>query len=267
MLIQKNTLFPSRNTHFHLNDEKHCFPYLHHHDFYEIFVVLSGEVRHTIHDTAELLPAGNAVLVYPQDCHKIETEKGLLLNLAYSHELLCQTAAFLDLEPGGLPRRHLFSQEELAWLLGESKRILSSQEQATQELLLKALLAVFLSRFAAEPVLQESSRPEWFSILLARLTRPEIFTKDTREICALAGYTPAYVSRCFRNYLNTTLTEYTQKLRIRYACGLLASTDLPVADICYTCGFQNLSHFYHCFQKICGIPPKKYRDRHKYVLF
>lgn len=267
MLLKKSNLLPIEDPHFHLNNNYHFFPYLHNHDFYEIFVVLSGKISHSIHDKTETLTAGNAALIYPQDEHLVMPEgECLLLNLACSGELMNKTADFMKLELPDIPRRHLFLPEETAYLLGESKRVASTQDSKVRELLLQSLLVTCLSRFIEEPVLQETSCPEWFSLLLARLSLPEVFTKGTREICALSGYTPEYVSRCFRKYLATTLTEYTQERRIRYACGLLSSTDLPIVDICYECGFANLSHFYHCFQKINGISPKRYRDHHKISL-
>lgn len=263
MLLEMSKIVPHEDPHFQLNDKYHFFPHMHNHDFYEILVVLSGKIYHDINDEQEILSAGNAVLIYPQDRHLV-MPKGecLMLNIACSRELMRQTTDYLKLELSDIPKRHLFLPEETASLLAESKRVASSQHSQLRELLLKSLLITCLSRFIAVPLLRESSCPEWFSMLLARLSLPEVFTKSTREICAMAGYTPEYVSRCFRKYLSTTLTEYLQERRILYACGLLSSTGLSVAEICYECGFQNLSHFYHCFQKRNGISPKRYRDQH-----
>lgn len=262
MLLEMNKLLPNEDPHFHLNDKYHFFPHKHSHDFYEIMVILNGKVSHDINGRQETLTAGSAVLIYPQDQHLVMPNgECLMLNIACSEELMKQTTDYLKLDLSKIPRRHLFLPEETASLLAESKRVASSQNSQLRELLLKSLLITCLSRFIAVPLLRESSCPEWFSMLLARLSLPEVFTKSTREICSIAGYTPEYVSRCFRKYLSTTLTEYLQERRILYACGLLSSTNLPVADICYECGFQNLSHFYHCFQKRNGISPKKYRNQ------
>ena len=169
-------------------------------------------------------------------------------------------ADLMKLDPKEFPRWHRFLPEEIDYLLGESKRIAASQEPPAREALVKALLVMYLSRFLIAPVSQDAACPEWFSTLLTRLSLPEVFTEGTREICALAGYSPEYVVRCFRKYLGNTLTDYTQQLRIHYARGLLLTTDLPVLDICYECGFRNLSHFYRCFQKVYSLSPKRYRD-------
>ena len=40
---------------------------------------------------------------------------------------------------------------------------------------------------------------------------------------------------------------------------LLTQTDLDILDICETCGFSNLSHFYHLFQKQFGQSPIRFR--------
>ena len=53
--------------------------------------------------------------------------------------------------------------------------------------------------------------------------------------------------------------EDTQRLRIARACQLLAETTHTVAEICYTCGFNNLSNFIRIFKKKKGSTPQEYR--------
>lgn len=262
MLLERHALFPNTDTYFHLNDRDHSFPYMHTHDFYEFFAVLSGEVHHTIDGRKEIMSAGSAALVFPENCHLVDLKgDSLLMCISFSASLMGKIADLLNLDLEEIPRRHRFLPEEIDYLLRESKRAAISQEPSVREALMKSVLVTCLSRFQAAPVPLDAAYPEWFSTLLTRLTLPEVFTKGTREICALAGYSPEYVARCFRKYLGTTLTDYTQQMRIHYARGLLLTTDLSVLDICYECGFRNLSHFYRCFQKVYGLSPKRYKDQ------
>lgn len=266
MKLTKESIFPYGDICFHRNDGENFFPHLHTHDFYEIFVVLEGRVSHSIDGGEEEVSAGSAVWIKPESCHRLHPEKGCeVLNLAFSEELAQSLLEDLRMERFGLSRICRLAPEEAEWLYAESKRAVS-QPPETRDVFLKSMLVFCLSRFVAAPAPQKEDFPEWFSILLSRLSSPEVFTGSTREICRLAGYTPEYVSRCFRKYLDTTLTDYIRDQRIHYAAGLLASTTMPILEICMECGFKNLSYFYRCFHRMYGVSPKQYREQHFIIL-
>lgn len=82
MLLEQRALFPNTDTYFHLNDRDHSFPYMQTHDFYEFFAVLNGEVHHTIDGREEILNAGSAALVFPENCHLVDL-KGIPCSCAF----------------------------------------------------------------------------------------------------------------------------------------------------------------------------------------
>jgi AraC family cel operon transcriptional repressor len=49
--------------------------------------------------------------------------------------------------------------------------------------------------------------------------------------------------------------EYINIKRIHYACELLTDHRHDVAEVCYMTGFNNLSHFYAVFRRICRCTP------------
>lgn len=58
------------------------------------------------------------------------------------------------------------------------------------------------------------------------------------------------------------IAEYIRKLRIEKARQLLVEQpDLPLADIAYTCGFDDYNYFITVFRKTTGLPPKAYRSQ------
>jgi AraC-like DNA-binding protein len=78
-------------------------------------------------------------------------------------------------------------------------------------------------------------------------------------VAALAHLTPTAFCRYFKKMTRKTLLEVVHELRLRHAGQLLASTDLPVADVCFTSGFGNLAHFNKLFKKTMGYSPLAYR--------
>ena len=76
---------------------------------------------------------------------------------------------------------------------------------------------------------------------------------------------PAYLSSLFSKSCKCTFKEYLTQQRISHAKDLLLSTDKTVVEICYVCGFSNLSNFFRCFKEHEKITPTKYRKNHKSV--
>lgn len=68
-----------------------------------------------------------------------------------------------------------------------------------------------------------------------------------------------YLSHQFKRVTNFTLTEYIQLTRIRNAQTLLLSTDKPITDIAFSCGFNSFSQFNRAFNNFVGVSPSKFR--------
>jgi len=83
-----------------------------------------------------------------------------------------------------------------------------------------------------------------------------ITVDDILSFCPLSR---SHFHALFRQETGTTLTSYLQTLRVRKAAELLRSTDSTIVDIAETCGFGNLSHFYHCFKRQYGVAPRQFR--------
>jgi AraC-like DNA-binding protein len=82
---------------------------------------------------------------------------------------------------------------------------------------------------------------------------------DLKTVAEVAHMAPASVCRFFRQSTGQTLFQYLNKIKIDYACQLLLNTDLNILDICYDCGFNNLSHFNKQFRKFRGTTPTRFR--------
>lgn len=85
----------------------------------------------------------------------------------------------------------------------------------------------------------------------------------------LAGMTPVAFSRFFKLRTGKSLSDYIIYLRLGFAARLLVDSTRSIAEICYECGFNNLSNFNRIFKKKKGCSPKEFRDnyRKKKILF
>lgn len=79
------------------------------------------------------------------------------------------------------------------------------------------------------------------------------------DAALLVNMSESAFSHFFKKKTGCTFIDYITNLRIARACQLLAETSHTVAEICYTCGFNNLSNFIRIFKKKKGNTPNEYR--------
>ena len=79
------------------------------------------------------------------------------------------------------------------------------------------------------------------------------------DAAKLVNMSESAFSHFFRKKTNYTFIDYITNLRITKACQLLSDTTYTVAEICYTCGFNNLSNFIRTFKKKKAMTPNEYR--------
>jgi AraC-like DNA-binding protein len=66
-------------------------------------------------------------------------------------------------------------------------------------------------------------------------------------------------SRFFKQRTRKTFTSYLNEIRLNHAAKLLIENNRPIVDICYECGFNNLSNFHRYFKAMHNTSPLYYR--------
>jgi AraC-like DNA-binding protein len=79
------------------------------------------------------------------------------------------------------------------------------------------------------------------------------------EAARLCGMTEPSFCRFFKRNTGNNFVGYVRKLRIGAACKLLVESSLPVTDVCYEVGYQNVSNFNRHFRREKGVTPSRYR--------
>jgi AraC-like DNA-binding protein len=81
------------------------------------------------------------------------------------------------------------------------------------------------------------------------------------DLASIAGRSPSAFSRSFRRHTGMALVQYVNRLRINLACQLLMSeAELPITEICYAAGYNNVSNFNRQFLAQKGMPPSRFRE-------
>ena len=103
--------------------------------------------------------------------------------------------------------------------------------------------------------------PAWLSRLDDEMSLRENYIQGLPRMLELCPCTQAYMNRAFKRYMKLTPTEYINIKRMHSASELLLEGNLDIADICYICGFNNLSYFYAVFRQLYHCTPKAFRGR------
>ena len=76
-----------------------------------------------------------------------------------------------------------------------------------------------------------------------------------REIAAVAGLSPGHFTRSFKATTGLAVWAYVQYRRGERAKELLLTTNLPIAEIAYDCGFAHQGHLTSWFKRQFGTTP------------
>lgn len=77
------------------------------------------------------------------------------------------------------------------------------------------------------------------------------------------GMTPVAFSRFFKLRTGKSLSDYIIDIRLGFAARLLVDSTMSIAEICYECGFNNLSNFNRIFKKKKECSPKAFRENYR----
>jgi AraC-like DNA-binding protein len=71
--------------------------------------------------------------------------------------------------------------------------------------------------------------------------------------------TPAAFCRYFKEKTGKGFIDFVNEMRIGFACKLLIEQRLTVSQVCFECGFGNLSNFNRIFKRQTGVTPTEYQ--------
>lgn len=83
------------------------------------------------------------------------------------------------------------------------------------------------------------------------------------QLADMVGMTPVSFSRFFKLRTGRNLSDYIIDIRLGFATRLLVDSTMSIAEICYDCGFNNLSNFNRIFKKKKECSPKEFRENYR----
>ncbi len=250
---------------------------IHRHDFYEIFLVVSGSMVHVVNGHEQHVIEGSLVMVRPDDAHYYLRDLGKecqFINLAFP--LHTGDALFAYLGHGLRAERLLRAEVSPCVQLTkcESSMVMTQLEDfdeaqrtkppETARMKLRAMLIdIFATYFSPDSCERKNTKPSWLVALCREMQRKENLAEGIPAMVRISGMTHEHLCRQFKQHMKVTPGDYVSGLRMHYARNLLEDTDEKIICIAMEVGYDSLSHFYHVFRKQYGISPAGCRKQRR----
>jgi AraC-like DNA-binding protein len=269
------------NHSFHINHlQVDFFPSLRHfHPEVEILLVLQGTGIRYVGDSIEPFAPGDLVMIGPNVSHEWCSDKKAGGGVSEAIYILFNTEImgndFWNLPESKIIHRIIQQSERGIRLTGKTRddvaymmnKIDSSYGFSRITLLLTILELIAFNgeyQYLASPVIQntindrDNERLNKVYKYVIDNCQQEITLDSAASVANLSK--PAFC-RYFRKRSNKTFISFLNEIRVGRACRLLVNEDHSIAEICYACGFNNISYFIRQFRTITGFTPLGYRKK------
>ena len=271
---------------FHYRESSGRQVEVHHHDFYEVYLLLDGEVGYWVDGEIIRLGAGDILLIHPDQLHRpLPSDTGVYERIVLwidrdylamlSDEDIDLCRCFDTSVPGH--RMHIRASEARKYAaaarLGELVRE-SHSDSVGSTLLANGIFLQFmveLNRLAYHLTVTEGGhdgegadvRATENSALISRvLAYIGAHCHEELSLDSIADYffvSKYHLSHAFSREVGISVYRYITIRRLMLARQLL-SQGTPAGDVCYQAGFRDYAGFYRAFKAEYGISPRAFAD-------
>ena len=253
---------------------------IHNHEVYELnFVERASGVRRIVGDSNEVIDEYDLVLITSPDLEHVWEQ-----NTCTSEDIREVTVHFdIDFESSifarnpfnSMKKMMLEAQKGLAFPMEAIIRVyqmldtLSSIKDGYYAFTQFMTILYELSKFEGRPLASSSYAKVEISSDSRRVQKVRSFIDQNYrdeirlpQVAEIAGMSPSAFSRFFKLHTGRNLSDYVIDLRLGYASRLLVDSTQSIAEIGYSCGFNNLSNFNRIFKKRKGCSPTEFRENY-----
>jgi AraC-like DNA-binding protein/mannose-6-phosphate isomerase-like protein (cupin superfamily) len=264
---------------FHYNDSIPVEVDFHNHDFYEIYMFLSGSVTYVIEGKSYRLRPKDILIINNKELHKafineeIPYERIVIwINPQYIKSLCSdKTNLFEAFDSSSVNKHNLLrlnqDVSELIYNIVEKLGLASNTISFGNDILKKSYLMellIYINRSFQLPIGKETqlditSNDKINNIIqyINNNLNGDVSLETLSSKFFLSKY---HLLREFKKNTGYTVHRYIQQKRLIIARELLKENK-QVTEVCSQCGFGDYSNFIRAFRKEFGISPKKYSKK------
>jgi AraC-like DNA-binding protein len=281
MLPNFEKVLANINHSFHINHMKvDYFPSVRHfHPEVEILLVVQGTGTRFVGDSVERFAPGDLVMIGPNVSHEWCSDKESENRFSEAIYILFNTEIlgndFWNLPESKIILKIIQQSRRGIKLTGKTRDEVASRMKCidkTYGFSRLTLLMTILEMIAFDGEFQYLASPELQNTIndrdSERLNKVYKYVTDNiqheislDQAASIANLSTAAFCRYFKKRAKKTFIQFLNEIRIGQACRLLVNENYSIAEICYTCGYNNNSYFIRKFRTITGFTPLGYRKK------
>ena len=268
----------NRNTFeiFHYRDEYMKEVALHHHDFYEIYFFLSGNVSYNIESRNYLLTPGDLLIISPNELHQpifgpeqqgyermvLWINQSFLQQFELPGQEISRCFDTTRPEHTNLLRPDGVTRELLGYLMNMLQQEMESREFGAELYSMGCLaqILVLINRLAERMGRDTEPRTQTDSVVYRVLSYINEHYSEDLSLDFLANkffISKYHLSREFNRLVGTSVYRYIIQKRLVMAKQMM-SNGIPSATVYQHCGFGDYSNFYRAFKAEYQISPREF---------
>lgn len=242
-----------------LNDKD--ITYLHYHDLYEIGCCLEGNGLFNIENTLYGFEPNDIVIIPPNTKHLAISLQGTNSSWIWiypNHEF---TEKYNKIRTG------IYHWSSNPDLIEEVKRLIKESKKSSNNnyiirmasrlhIIFTELISIQkspLDKNSKNTGIKTSDRVSRAIQIIYKESKNGLTVENLAKSCNI---TTSGLFRIFKKELNCSPKVYIDRYKIRMSCGLLKTTDYPIAYISQLIGFTSLSSFNRTFKKVMTLSPR-----------
>lgn len=247
---------------------------LHHRDFWKIVYVISGSADLNINGKNYDIGPGSILFIHPNDMtnYRINSEQMRIYNLCFLPSLIADRLQHLDNlhDFFSILSRDFIIAPELSriFYIQDSRksmytffRTILTEYRANhpnREEMLRTLLIELLIRLHRLGLKNFLGNKHANVILKIRDYINRNFNQniDHRELAEYVGLSQSRLCTIFKQNTGHRISDEILERRLSEADRLLRESSIPISELCFQSGFNDVSHFYREFHKRFGTTPK-----------
>lgn len=248
------------------NEKAVNMPYMHFHDGYEIYIMLSGEVDYILTDDTLSLPPQSFLLINPFTIHKkiTKTDKCTTFRVNFSEDIIRKhftpEAADKILSPFKTIPYGKFDMNICKRLYNVSRSLSCNMESVEIAMGIAEILHLLSM---SKPM--KSTHPHTENFLDNALYTYVANNLD-KEITLDTLSANLYISKKtlitnFKKDFGVSPIHFVNKVKMNFAHSMLMYPEFSVERISKYCGFKKLSYFSKVFKNVFGETPTECRRR------
>lgn len=246
-----------------------------HDDSWELSYVVTGRGTRTVGDIVEPFMEGDMVFVPPGIPHfwsfdpEVTDRGGMIENLTIiiKKDFLEKAAEALPGFAGHIMEFRAISDavsfsDDKADLIASLLYSMREESEDQRDLSVLNLLRI-VGQGGGGRIIGHYKKPD---LAAQRLSKVSVYTVcnyvrniTLDEVARYVGMNRSAFCSFFKQQTGKTYFTYLNEMRIEEASRLLKEGRMSVSDVCFACGFNDISYFSRTFRRLKGCPPSECR--------